>query len=112
VGSRKPFVEWLKTLGAKRFRYSKSIVPSDSSWRQRSILVFAVIDPAIVTRPHGLDGSASAQHDDRVVAFDENPMSAQPRDQLLVTPAPARAYRPCDRQSRSAPDMIVPKLPG
>ena len=72
------------------------------------ILVFSVIDPAIITARPGLDGSGPVAHDDRMVALDESRMTAPQVDQLLITPDQAGDHRPGDGESRFAADMMKP----
>jgi hypothetical protein len=71
-----------------------------------------VIDPAIFTGTRRLDGLGSVAHDDRMVALDEDQMSAQLLDQLRVNTDPARDHRPGDGQSRCAADMTKSVIQG
>jgi hypothetical protein len=57
-------------------------------------VVFGAIDPASVIGPPRLAGLGSVAHDDRMVALDEDPMSAQLVGRLGATVEPGRNYLP------------------
>lgn len=76
------------------------------------IAVSGEIRPGVVTAPLGLDGFGPVAHDDRMAALDEDRLTGQMVDQLLVITDHAPDYRSGGGQSRSAPGMTRPILQG